>query len=136
MTPSFRTVNRSLVAPLVLALGLASLGSCASIEITRDTLTSGRFKSSGVAFTLLSIDMPKPAVNIARDNASDARLTNMQVTEVVRTPELGWWDWLLDIIGVRKVTVRGTWGFTGQEAGTQPTPEPATTPSATPPAGG
>ena len=135
MTPSSRHVRQRLVAPLVLALGLASLGSCASIEITRDTLTSGRFKSTGTAFTILSIDLPKPAVNIARDNASDARLTNMQVNEVVRTPHLGWWDWLLDIIGVRKVTVRGTWGFTGQEPGSQPPTAPAPAP-ATPPTDG
>ena len=100
-----------LVAPL---LGAAS---CASIEITRDTQTSGKFVSTGVAFTILSIDIPRPALNIARDNASDARLTNVQVRDVKTTPDWGWWDWVLDIISVRWVRVRGTWGFTGNEAG-------------------
>ncbi|MBM3988537.1 MAG: hypothetical protein FJ294_11355 [Planctomycetes bacterium] len=94
-----------------------SLASCASIDITRDTQTSGRFESTGTAFTILSIDLPKPALNIARDNAADARLTNMQVTDIVRRPDLGSWDWLLDIIGVRFVRIEGIWGFTGAEAG-------------------
>jgi hypothetical protein len=94
--------------------------SCASIDITRDTQTSGHFESTGTAFTILSIDVPKPALNIARDNAADARLTNMQVTEILRRPDLGDWDWLLDIIGVRYVRIVGTWGFTGEEPGAQP----------------
>ncbi len=102
------------------ALSLALLGSCASIDITRDTQTSGHFESTGTAFTILSIDVPKPALNIARDNAADARLTNMQVTEILRRPDLGDWDWLLDIIGVRYVRIVGTWGFTGEEPGAQP----------------
>ena len=34
------------------------------------------------------------------------------------TPDWGWWDWVLDIISVRWARVRGTWGFTGEEAGT------------------
>jgi hypothetical protein len=100
---------------LALAGAMLVLGSCASIDITRQTQTSGQFVSHGYAFTILSIDIPKPAVNIARDNASDARLTNMQVKEVIVTPDLGWWDWLLDIIGMRWATVKGTWGFTGNE---------------------
>ena len=105
---------------LSLAALLSIAASCASIEITRDTQTSGRFVSTGTAFTILSIDLPNDAVNIARDNASDARLTNMQVTDVKVTPDLGWWDWLLDIIGVRSARVRGTWGFSGAEAGALP----------------
>ncbi|MBM3989728.1 MAG: hypothetical protein FJ298_01840 [Planctomycetes bacterium] len=102
--------------PLLFTAAL-SCASCASIDITRDTQTSGRFESTGAAFTILSIDLPKPALNIARDNAADARLTNMQVTDIVRRPDLGSWDWLLDILGVRFVRIEGTWGFTGAEAG-------------------
>jgi hypothetical protein len=93
------------------------LGACASVSATRETQTSGRFESTAVAFTILSIDLPQPALDIARGNASDMRLTNMQVTEVKITPGFGWWDWVLDIIGIRKVRVRGTWGFTGAEPG-------------------
>jgi hypothetical protein len=104
-------------ARVAAALSALHLAACASISIQRDTETSGRFESSGTAFTILSIDLPKPALNIARDNASDARLTNMQVTDVAVTPDLGWWDWLLDIVGVRRARVRGTWGFTGDEPG-------------------
>jgi hypothetical protein len=44
----------------------------------------------------------------------------MQVTEILRRPDLGDWDWLLDIIGVRYVRIVGTWGFTGEEPGAQP----------------
>lgn len=105
--------------PAVL-LALASLASCASIDITRDTQTSGRFESTGFAVTVLSIDLPKPALNIARDNAADTRLTNMQVTDIERTPDLGSWDWLLDILGARYVRIVGTWGFTGEEPGNGP----------------
>lgn len=112
-------MTRSSLQPALPAilLALASLASCASIDITRETQTSGRFESTGTAFTILSIDLPKPALNIARDNAADARLTNMQVTDIERTPDLGSWDWLLDILGVRYVRIVGTWGFTGQEPG-------------------
>lgn len=88
-------------------------GGCASIELSRDTQTSGAFVSKGFAFTIASIDIPRPAILIARDNAVDARLTNMQVTSSSVTPNLGWWDWVLDIIGVRWATIRGTWGFSG-----------------------
>jgi len=110
-----RPIPRALLGvTLAAALGL---GSCASIDIKRATQTSGTFESSGIAFTILSIDCPKPALNIARDNAADANLSNMQVTSVTIFPEWGWWDWVLDILSVRSATVRGTWGFTGAEPG-------------------
>jgi hypothetical protein len=99
-------------ASLILACATCA-PACASIEITRDTATSGRFESSGFAITLFSIDLPKPPVHIARDNASDAHLANAQVTELYRWPDLGWWDWLIDIVGFRYASVSGTWGFTG-----------------------
>lgn len=99
--------------------------ACANIEIQRDTATSGRFESTGFAFTLFSIDLPRPAINIARDNASDARLTNLKTTDVYRWPDLGWWDWLLDIVGWRYVSVKGTWGFAGESSSPTPAPTPA-----------
>jgi hypothetical protein len=112
-----RETARGARAAMILAT-LALLPACASVSAHMDTRTSGRFESSAVAFTILSIDLPSPALDIARGNASDMRLTNMQVTEVETTPGWGWWDWVLDIIGVRKVRVRGTWGFSGEEPGT------------------
>lgn len=114
-----RAPARRLTLAALAATALAA--SCASISLTRETQTSGKFVSKGMAFTIASIDIPRPAILIARDNASDARLTNMRVTHTDVTPNLGWWDWLLDIIGVRWATVRGTWGFSGKEdAGTSP----------------
>ena len=114
-----RTASGSIVRAAALAALLTALGagasSCASVDFTRETETSGKFVSKGFAVTIASIDIPRSAVNIARDNASDARLTNMQVEAVKITPDLGWWDWLLDILGMRWATVTGTWGFTGEE---------------------
>jgi hypothetical protein len=99
--------QRLLLAGLVLALG----SSCASVSFERDTLTSGTFESTGLAFTILSIDLPKAAIDIARENASDARQPNTQITEASVYPYLGWFDWVLDIIGLRYASVSGTWGF-------------------------
>jgi len=31
------------------------------------------------------------------------------------TPDWGWWNWVLDIVSVRVGTIRGTWGFSGEE---------------------
>jgi hypothetical protein len=90
---------------------LAFFASCASVEFRRDTETSGTFYSRGMSFTMLSVDMPKAALDIARENVSDARLPNVQVTEARVWPYLGPFDWLLEIIGVRRATVRGTWGY-------------------------
>jgi hypothetical protein len=94
-----------------LACALLALASCASVSFDRDTQTSGTFKSKGFAVTLLSIDLPKGALDIARENAADANLANMVVREVTVTPDLGWFDWILDIVGMRWATVQGTWGF-------------------------
>ena len=63
-----------------------------------------------MAVTLVSFDLPKGALLIARENASDANLANMIVTETTVFPYLGPMDWLLDIIGVRWARVRGTFG--------------------------
>jgi len=93
------------------ALAALCLCSCASVEFSRDTETSGTFVSTGWALTILSHDMPQSALNIARENASDARQPNMVVEEATVTPYLGRFDVLLDIICVRHARVSGTWGF-------------------------
>lgn len=123
-TPPNASPPRAIVAgsaarpPRLATLGVLlplALASCASLEFTQDTQTSGRFLSKGFAFTLLAIDVPKTAEQIARENASDANLANTIVEEVVVYPYLGWFDWLLDIVGVRWARVSGTWGFTGEQ---------------------
>jgi hypothetical protein len=103
---------------LGLLLGsLLALGSCASVRFTRDTKTSGTYVSTGLALTVISIDLPKSALQIARENAADARLANMTVEDVRVVPYLGWFDWLLDIFGVRWARVSGRWGFPGDDLG-------------------
>ena len=109
-----KLIVRSARAALLAALG-AGATSCTSVQFTRDTDTSGKFVSKGFAVTIAWIDIPRPAVDIARDLATDVHFTNTQVQEVRVTPDLGWWDWLLDIVGVRCATVTGTWGTTGEE---------------------
>ena len=96
---------------LLAALLLGATASCASVSFERETLTSGTFESTGLAFTILSIDLPKSAIDIARENAPDARQPNTRITEAKVAPYLGWFDWLLDIAGVRYAKVEGTWGF-------------------------
>jgi hypothetical protein len=91
------------------------LASCSSLDIHRTTETSGTFESTGLAVTVLSIDLPKASRDIARENASDTRLNNLRITDSKTVPYLGPVDWLLDIIGVRWTKISGTWGFDGQE---------------------
>ncbi len=110
-------------ASLVLSLALAPLllaPACASVEFERHTQTSGTFRSWGLGVTMLSIDLPKPALDIARENAADAKLPNLVVEKVVVFPYLGWFDWLLDIFSVRYARINGTWGFTGDAAAGPP----------------
>ena len=80
---------------------LATLTSCAGVKFTRETETSGRFRSSGLAFTILSYDFPKRAIDIARENASDSRQANLVVERQRVFPYLGPLDWIFDIISVR-----------------------------------
>lgn len=89
---------------------LLALGSCADLSFQRDTATSGTFESTAMAVTLISFDLPKGAMMIARENVSDANLANMIVTETKVIPYLGPFDFILDIIGVRWASVKGTWG--------------------------
>lgn len=106
-----RSSAPSVLAPVLAAVVLGLGSSCASVSFERETATSGTFESTGLAFTILSIDLPKSAIDIARENASDARQPNTQITDATVTPYLGWFDWLLDIVGVRYARVSGTWGF-------------------------
>jgi hypothetical protein len=105
-----RMLRRLSIALLVPAL-LCSASGCSSVKFERTSESAGTFVSTGVALTLFSIDIPKSALNIARENASDANLSNMEVSEAVVTPHLGWFDWLLDIVGIRRARIEGTWGF-------------------------
>jgi hypothetical protein len=92
-------------------LATLSLAACSSLSVERTSETSGTFRATGLALTLVSIDLPKGAQLIARENASDANLPNMQVHETTVFPYLGPIDWLLDIISVRWAEVEGTWGY-------------------------
>ena len=97
-------------AAALLTAGL-TLSSCASVSFTRDTETSGEFHASGVSFTFLSYDFPKRAIDIARENASDSRLSNLRVERQRVFPYLGPLDWILDIFSVRYARIDGRWGF-------------------------
>ncbi|MCB9913828.1 MAG: hypothetical protein H6828_01615 [Planctomycetes bacterium] len=101
-----RSAARLLPVPLLV---LAS--ACSSVEFQRTSESSGTFVATGNAVTLLGVDIPRSAMNQARENASDAGLHNMQVTETEIWPYLGWFDFLLEILSVRHATIRGTWGY-------------------------
>jgi hypothetical protein len=92
-----------------------SLSACASVSFTRDTATSGTFKSTAWSMTLIQIDFPKGALMVARENASDSNLANMVVEDVTTIPSWAPLDWLFDLFSIRYASVSGTWGFTGQE---------------------
>lgn len=81
------------------------------MEFQRTTESSGTFKASGTSFTIFGVDIPRSALNQARENASDAGLHNMEVTDSSLWPYLGWMDWIFEIISVRHATIEGTWGF-------------------------
>ncbi len=95
-----------------LAALLASLTACSSVEFKRDTESSGTFNSSGTSFTLFGVDFPRSALNQARENASDAGMHHMVVTEANVWPYLGPLDFLLEIISIRYAEIEGTWGYT------------------------
>ncbi|TAJ03056.1 MAG: hypothetical protein EPO68_17745 [Planctomycetota bacterium] len=95
-------------ASAVLAIALAS--ACASVEFKRESPSAGTFRSSGTAFTILSIDFPRQAMQIARENAVDAGQSNLVIEHARVVPDLGWWNWLLDIVSVRYAVIEGRWG--------------------------
>jgi hypothetical protein len=96
---------------VAILLGALCASSCASVKFTRDTETSGRFRSSGLSFTILAYDMPKRALDIARENASDSRQSNLRIEKQRVFPYLGPFDWILDIISIRYARIDGRWGF-------------------------
>ena len=98
---------------LLLTVAIAASG-CSSLSFQRKTETSGTFSSSGWAVTLLSVDLPKSALQIARENASDSNMANMQVERVLVVPDFGGFNWILDIFSIRYAKIEGTWGFAGK----------------------
>ena len=111
MNPSRRT-NRSgsIRASLLACTLLLTLSSCAQLSIRRDTETSGTFISTGRSITFLSWEMPRPAIQIAQENAADAGLPNIEAT-LVEATDWGWFDWILEILSTRNARVTGTWGY-------------------------
>jgi hypothetical protein len=103
---------RCACALLLVVAGAAS--GCSSLSFQRQTETSGTFRSSGWAVTLLSVDIPKSAIQIARENASDSNMANMQVEKVLIVPDFGGFNWILDIFSIRYAKIEGTWGFSGK----------------------
>ena len=112
-TPNARITT--LGAHLLPAILLGALTSCASLRFDRTTQTSGTFEATAVAFTILKIDLPKSALQITRENLADANLANMRIEEVQVIPDLGWLNWVLDIISVRRARISGRWGFDGDD---------------------
>ena len=101
------------VRALLLVAALAASG-CSGLSFQRKTETSGTFTSWGTALTLLSVDLPKSAMQIARENASDSNMANMQVEKVLLVPDFGGFNWILDIFSIRYARIEGTWGFSGK----------------------
>ena len=105
--PAMNMIRTALASALV---ALAAT-SCASTELTRETQTTGTFESTAWTVTILAIDIPKGALVAARENVNNMGLANAVVTETQVAPYLGWFDWFLDILSVRRARLRGTWGF-------------------------
>ena len=102
-------------------LGILAAG-CTGVSVQRDSPNSGTFSSTAWNFTILSMDLPRPALMIARSNAADIQRPDMRIENEWLAPDLGWFDWLLDIIGFRYAKVSGTWGYHADSgtAGSQP----------------
>jgi hypothetical protein len=101
---------------LTLAAALAVCASCSSLVVDRTSQTSGTFVSKGTNLNIIWYEVPMAAIDIARDNAADSRLTNVKVTETIVYPYFGrWLDWIYQFLGLRFAVIKGTWGFTGDE---------------------
>ena len=100
--------------PPLATLGLAALllgtASCSSFDLRRSGPEGGTFRSSAWTFTILSKDLPAPALSLARERAADSGRADLVVERETVIPYLGPVDWLLDILGVRYARVSGTWG--------------------------
>jgi len=91
------------------------VASCASVQFDRTEEEAGVFHSSAWSMTFLGLELPGSALMIARANASDSALPNMEVSEETLRPYLGRFNWLLNIISIRYASVKGTWGFPTHE---------------------
>ncbi|MFT4648282.1 MAG: hypothetical protein ACI87O_000404 [Planctomycetota bacterium] len=107
---SSRTLNAPRGVAICLLLALMA-PACASVSLKRSTQTSGTYESVGWSLTLFAIDMPSGALSIARENAADFHLANTTETSAKIFPDIGWFNWILDIASVRRAAVKGTWGF-------------------------
>ena len=107
----YRSQLRDRSLGLLLLVVLIVTTSCSSMSFTRESETHGKFYANGISITLLSIDLPRAALDIARENLSDARQPNMRIEEETVFPYLGWFDWIFDIVGIRYGSISGTWGF-------------------------
>jgi len=92
-------------------LAAALLCGCSSIEFDRSSMSSGSFRATGTSFTIFGVDLPRSALNQARENASDSGLHNMVVQQADVYPYWGMFDFLLEVISVRYAVIEGTWGF-------------------------
>ena len=99
----------------VIGLIAAASSSCASLDVQRDSPTSGTFTSTALSLTILSIDLPAPALSIARGNAADSGRPDLIVRYETVFPYLGAFDWILDILSLRYARVSGTWGTAAVE---------------------
>src|SRR5262245_16788760 len=115
-----RRLPAALLAPLLVA-------ASSSLKLDRQTETSGTLVPKARSCTILSLDVPKTAEQIARENASDANMPNMLITDVKLVPWLGGFDWLLDILSIRYCRISGTWGFSAPE-GTVRSASPGSSP--------
>lgn len=104
----FRT---SLPLTLLAACLLFLASSCSSVEFTRDSQSSGTFVATGTSFTLFGTDLPRSALNQARENASDSGQHNLVVTRVDVWPYLGPFEFLMEILSIRYARIEGTWGY-------------------------
>jgi hypothetical protein len=113
MTSAPRAARSAVLAAAAFSILLAgaTLSGCGTLDFERTSETSGTFHATGFAFTIFSIDLPKGAQLIARENASDANLPNMEVLNTTVFPYLGPFDWILDIISFRWAKIEGTWGY-------------------------
>lgn len=110
-TSCYRSAMRAIHRLLAALLLASATAGCSTVEFQRTSESSGTYEATGTSFTIFGVDIPRSALNQARENASDAGLHNMQVTETVVWPYLGWFDFFLEIISVRHATIRGTWGY-------------------------
>jgi hypothetical protein len=94
----------------ILALLAILLDGCSSFDLRRTGREGGTFRSSAWVLTILSKDMPGPALGVARERAADSGRESLVIEHETVIPYLGPLDWLLDIVGVRYARVSGTWG--------------------------